>query len=169
MLTHTEEQPTLIDPRFVGLPDIAHGGYISGLMGGALGGHTAEVRLKRPVPPGRRLELPPADGELVELRDGETLLAEARPAQLDVDVPAPVSLAEADAASTRFPGFHHHLFPGCLVCGPERAVGDGLRIFPGPVAGRRLVAAPWVPSADTSGACPASWCGRRWTAPSFGR
>ena len=98
MLTHSEEHPTLIDPRFVGLPDIAHGGYISGLLGGALGGHTAEVRLKRPVPPGRRLELRRADGELVELRDGDTLLAEARPAQLDVDVPAPISLAEAEAA-----------------------------------------------------------------------
>src|SRR5215212_3129333 len=151
MLTHSEEHPTLIDPRFVGLPDIAHGGYISGLLGGALGGHTAEVRLKRPVPPGRRLELRRANGELVELRDGDTLLAEARPAQLDVDVPAPISLAEAEAASTRFPGFHHHLFPGCLVCGPESTVGDGLRIFPGPVAGRRLVAAPWVPSADDNG------------------
>ena len=41
-----------------------------------------------------------------------------------------------------------------MVCGPERAVGDGLRIFPGPVAGRRLVAAPWVPTADDTGRVP---------------
>jgi hypothetical protein len=155
MLTHTEEPPTVIDPRFAGMPDIAHGGYTSGLMAGALGGHTVEVRLKRPVRPGRRLELRRAAGELVELRDGDDLLAEARPAQLDIDVPAPVSLAQAEAASARFPGLHHHLFGECFVCGPDRAEGDGLRIFPGPVAGRRLVAAPWVPPADDAGQVPA--------------
>jgi hypothetical protein len=31
------------------------------------------------------------------------------------------------------------------VCGPQRQHGDGLRIFPGPVAKRSLVAAPWIP------------------------
>jgi len=137
------------------MPDIAHGGYTSGLMAGALGGDSAKVRLMRPVRPGRHLELRSAAGELVELRDGDDLLAEARPARLDLHVPAPVSLAEAQAAAARFPGLHHHLFGECFVCGPERSAGDGLRIFPGPVAGRRLVAAPWVPSADDTGQVPA--------------
>jgi hypothetical protein len=40
------------------------------------------------------------------------------------------------------------VFPECFVCGTGRAAGDGLRIFPGPVGGRGLVAAPWVPSGD---------------------
>ncbi|MGH7402535.1 MAG: hypothetical protein ACREKQ_08925, partial [Candidatus Rokuibacteriota bacterium] len=31
------------------------------------------------------------------------------------------------------------------VCGPAREWGDGLAIFPGPLPGRRLVAAPWAP------------------------
>lgn len=57
------------------------------------------------------------------------------------------------------------------MCGPARAPGDGLRIFPGPVAGRDLVAAPWTPDAslaDGRGAvrpeflwaaldCPGGW------------
>src|SRR5687767_8583360 len=110
MLTHTEGHPTVIDPRFAGMPDIAHGGYTSGLLAGALGAHTAYFRLKRPIRPGRRLELRRAAGELVELHEGGHLLAEARPAELDLDVPAPVSLADAEAASAGFPGFHRHLF-----------------------------------------------------------
>ena len=57
-----------------------------------------------------------------------------------------MSLAEAEDASTRFPYLEGHAFPHCFGCGPERAEGDGLRIFAGPVAGRDDVyAAPWRP------------------------
>ena len=38
-----------------------------------------------------------------------------------------------------------HPYPACFVCGPTRDEGDGLRIFPGPVEGRELYAAPWTP------------------------
>src|SRR6185503_2966164 len=34
------------------------------------------------------------------------------------------------------------------VCGPQRAAGDGLRIFPGEIASREMVAAPWAPDAS---------------------
>jgi hypothetical protein len=37
------------------------------------------------------------------------------------------------------------MFPDCFVCGMGRGPGDGLRIFPGPLAGRPLWAAPWTP------------------------
>jgi hypothetical protein len=150
VIARGQERPTVIDGRYRGLPEIAHGGYVAGLLAAALGGLSAEVRLRRPVPIGRRLSLQRADGELVELRDGEALLAAGATAEFALDVPLPVSLAEAEAASVRYPGFHGHLFPGCLGCGTERHVGDGLRIFPGPVAGRRLVAAPWVPAAEAA-------------------
>jgi hypothetical protein len=33
----------------------------------------------------------------------------------------------------------------CFTCGPDRAAGDGLRIFPGPASGSDLWAAPWTP------------------------
>ena len=39
-----------------------------------------------------------------------------------------------------YPGLRSHPFPTCFACGPDRAEGDGLRIFPGPVTptvGRR--------------------------------
>ncbi len=44
--------------------------------------------------------------------------------------------------------YESHWFPCCFVCGPDRAPGDGLHVFAGPVEGSELVACPWVP--DTS-------------------
>jgi hypothetical protein len=147
VLTENEER-LVVEQVFAGLPEIAHGGYLAGLLATALGGAAAEVRLRRPAATGRRLGLAQVDPELVELRDGDALVAEATPAELALDMPLPVSLAEADAASRRYPGHERHLFPDCFGCGPERHAHDGLRIFPGPVTGRRLVAAPWVPDAE---------------------
>ena len=50
-----------------------------------------------------------------------------------------------------YPGLDNHPFPTCFACGPDRAEGDGLRIFPGPVGGasgdRWYVASLWVPHA----------------------
>jgi hypothetical protein len=44
------------------------------------------------------------------------------------------------------------VFPGCFVCGMGRGPGDGLRIFPGPVTGRALWAAPWTPDPSVADA-----------------
>jgi len=65
--------------------------------------------------------------------------------------PPPVSLEEAATASAAYSGFKHHPFPACFVCGPGRQRGDGLRIFPGPIAGRDLIAATWVPDESIGG------------------
>jgi hypothetical protein len=143
-----QDETTVVESRFCGLPDIAHGGYVAGVMASVLGAAEAEVQLRRPVRPGRALELAHASGKAVELWDGEMLLARAARTELSLDVPAPVALADAEAASNRFLGRHRHLFPECFVCGTDRAAGDGLRIFPGTVDGRRLVAAPWVPPGE---------------------
>lgn len=149
-------QHTLIHDRFQGIPEVAHGGYVAGALAAALGTDSVEVRLRRPIPTGRLLELE-ADEETLELRDGEALLARASRASLHMETPPPVSFAEAEAAALNFLGADRHPIPGCVVCGTHRHPGDGLRIFPGPVAGRRLVAAPWVPDAelaDESGRVP---------------
>ena len=44
------------------------------------------------------------------------------------------------------------VFPDCFVCGMGRGPGDGLRIFPGPLAGRPVWAAPWIPDRSVTGA-----------------
>lgn len=143
----------LIPHRFEGPPGSANGGYVAGLLAA---GRSMEVELRAPVPIDRPLQVERL-GERVRLLDGDTVLAEGCPATPIQDgVPAPVSLAQAADASTRFPyALDGHAFPRCFGCGPERAEGDGLRIFAGPVEGRDDVyAAPWTPDdslADGSG------------------
>jgi hypothetical protein len=133
----------VIAPRFNGPPTSANGGYTAGLVARLLGAETAEVRLRVPPPLGRPLRW---DGR--RLLDGEQVVAEGSslsPAEKPEAI-APVTLAEAVDASPRYQGFAEHAFPTCFGCGPERAEGDGLRIFAGAVAGRPDdVAAPWTP------------------------
>jgi hypothetical protein len=138
------EQVT-IPRRFNGPPDSGNGGYSCGVVARLLGG-PAEVTLRCPPPLGRPLEVVRRGDGGVELRDGERLVAEGVPAELEIEVPPPVSLAEAEDAARRFPWFTGHPFPRCFVCGPDRRAGDGLRILAGPVAGRPVAAAPWTPS-----------------------
>src|SRR5262245_237343 len=107
------------------------------------------VRLRAPPPLNAPLIVHRGDdGRLDIKRDGE-LIAEAEPHMLQLDVPAtPPSYVAALNASRSYPGFKQHPFPTCFVCGPQRARGDGLRIFPGAMAGTELVAAPWMADAS---------------------
>lgn len=143
------EQVT-IDRRFRGPPESGHGGYVCGVVAGLIG-DTAEVTLRRPPPLDRPLQVVRLDGGAVALRDSETVIAEAVPASLEIDPPAPVSFTEAEVASRSYIGFREHVFPTCFGCGPKRAEGDGLRIFPGRIKGRDVVAAPWTPDASLAG------------------
>jgi hypothetical protein len=133
----------LIDPRFNGPAGSANGGYTCGLVSRLLGDGDAEVTLRLPPPLGRRLQVERDDRGIVVLA-GEARVAEARPVELELPVPEPPSFEEGEQAAARYPGFEHHAFPTCFVCGPEREHGDGLRIFAGPLRDE-LVASPWVP------------------------
>lgn len=142
----------IIDERFCGPPDSANGGYACAMASRWLDG-PAEVTLRVPPPLGRPLAVQRGEGR-VSLLDGDVVVATAGPTTVTLDVPAPVSLVEAQRAATQYPWRDDHPYPTCFVCGPERASEDGLRIFPGPVPGRGLYAAPWTPAlelADTAG------------------
>jgi hypothetical protein len=120
-----------ITARHNGPPGSANGGYTCGLLAQQVGAEAIEVTLRKPPPLERPLEVA-GDAEHVELRDGERLVAEAHPAELLLDVPEAVPAEELEHAEA---GGHErwtakHPFPTCFVCGPERAPGDGLRIFP---------------------------------------
>jgi hypothetical protein len=145
----TRGRTIVIDPRFRGPPDSGNGGYVCGLVGAAAGQGVA-VRLRRPPPLGVPLELVEAGGVL-SLLHGSVIVAEARPETVAVDVPSPPEHAEAVVASRGYLGFADHPFPTCFVCGPRRAEGDGLRIFAGPLGGRPMVAAPWIPDQSLAG------------------
>jgi hypothetical protein len=103
----------------------------------------AEVTLRLPPPLERPLEVV-TDGPL-ELRDGDAVVAEAGPADFELDVPEPISFEAARAAELA-DGDRDSVFPECFVCGWKRE--DGMRIYAGPVEGRELVAATWIPRGD---------------------
>jgi hypothetical protein len=140
--------------RFSGPPGFANGGVACGSLAALVGG-AAEVTLRRPVPLDRPLPVHrDGDGVLV-VEDGGVLLAEARPAAVALEpltVPGTVTPEVAEAAAGRSPYYDDPVFPGCFVCGPARSPGDGLRVFPGRVAGRLLWAAPWTPDPSVAGA-----------------
>ena len=143
----------LIASRFCGPPKSGNGGYVSGVLAAHLPPGPAAVRLKAPPPLETELHVE-ATREIARLFDGTSVIAEARPTEIDVEAPSPPSFTEAVEASKSFSGFKHHPFPTCFVCGPERREGDGLRIFPGLIESRGALFAPWVPGAslaDSSG------------------
>jgi hypothetical protein len=134
----------LIERRFRGPEKSGNGGYSCAMLVRAIEG-PAEVTLKAPPPLERPLTVAPNGSEGVLLLDGEDIVAVGVQASLDRRVPHSVSLQEAQRASERYEWVDDHPYPACFVCGPTREAGDGLRIFPGPVEGRELYAAPWTP------------------------
>jgi len=140
----------IIDRRFNGPADSANGGYTSGLLASQLDAETVEVTLRTPPPLDTPLTLQ-RNGATVLAMDGETLIAEATPSDVDVmeDVPAPISYEDAVIASIDYQGYKSHPFPSCVVCGPGRE-HDGLRLFPGRVRGRDIHAVAWIPEQWTS-------------------
>jgi hypothetical protein len=157
-----------IAKRFCGPPASGNGGYSCGRVA-ALIGDTAEVTLRAPPPLETPLRVERADAA-VRLLHGDMLVAEGKPATLDLEVPPPPSRDEALAAGARFSGLRHHPYATCFVCGPNRHERDGLRIFCGPWKNGR-VAGTWTPDAtldDGKGFvapeflwsaidCPGSW------------
>ena len=137
-----------IEKRFCGPPDSANGGYTCGLLGGFLQG-AAEVTLHIPPPLNRPLNVETKDNKVI-LSDGGISIAEAVPAGIEIEIPEPPSFLEAQRSATSEDKLKDHFFPTCFVCGQKRNVADGLRIFPGPVAGQKYIAAPWIPDPSLS-------------------
>jgi hypothetical protein len=90
----------------------------------------------------------------IRIHHRRTLIAEATSSPLSqaLEIPGPVSMAEAHTAAGHARYYSDPVFPACFVCGTGRQPGDGLRIFPGPVAGRPLWAAPWTPDPSVTDA-----------------
>jgi hypothetical protein len=143
----------LIARRFCGPPDSGNGGYTCGLVAEALGG-PSEIMLRMPIPIERVMHVEMLDTMHAHLKSGDDLVAEGARSEvaLGSDLPR-VDFDLAGVAAEKSPAFRNHPFPTCFVCGPQRAAGDGLRIFPGAIEGApggfdHLFAAPWIPEAN---------------------
>lgn len=143
----------VVPSRFHGPPKSGNGGWTSGALAEHVAGcptdhaeswPTVEVTLLRPPPLDTELHVSEGDG-LTVLSEGAHRVAEARRLSRAPEPVEPVTLSEAHAAEAAYPGLRgHHPFPTCFTCGPDRAEGDGLRVFPGPTGPGR-VACTWTP------------------------
>jgi len=140
-----------IDARFNGPDGSGNGGYAAGLFGqlagASTGGSAAMVTLRRPPPLDTPLAAVGDDAGIVEIRSGSLLVAEAARTSVEVDPVRAVPYERAAAAAAHYPGLRNHPFPRCFVCGPGRAAGDGLRLFPGRLGDGRT-ACIWMPDAS---------------------
>ncbi len=129
--------------RFRGPLASANRGYACGRLAAFVDAEEVEVILRLPPPLDRTLDVR-RDEDAAILLDAEAVVAEARPASVEADPPAAVSLADAEAAVARHVRVGSEVFRECFVCG-IREEGDGLGIYAGPVTGREpLHAAPWT-------------------------
>jgi len=133
--------------RFCGPPDSGNGGYVAGLLAARADRRgPVRVRLCRPPPLDTALQVRRTTTGITELAWADETIATAAPAELPSVTSRWTSFEVAQSLSRSYPGFRRHPFPGCFVCGPDRAPGDGLRIFPGPWHSGHVVAA-WIPDA----------------------
>jgi len=154
----------LIPRQFRGPAQSANGGYTCGTIAELVGADVVEVTLRKPPPLDVELTVARGADGWVEVIHGEQVVAEARPSSLERDVPGAPSFEEARRLSAERGDDPDHPFPGCFVCGPGRAPGDGLRLRPAPLGDGRLVA-PWLVAPQFAGRrfawaaldCPGGW------------
>jgi hypothetical protein len=163
----------VVPARFRGPPVSGNGGWTSGhlaeLVDGALDGGAVTVRLRTPPPLDTEMAISRSDDGTVEVWDGQTLVAQAFPAEpLDAtEVPEPVTHAQALAAGTTYEGLVSHPFPTCFTCGTDRDPADALCLHTGLIVGQStLRAAAWTPRESAPELvwaamdCPGAWaCG----------
>lgn len=144
----------IIESRFNGPPGSGNGGYVGGALAGrytqAFGGDgTVEITLRAPVPVDRPLAVV-RDGAALLLRDGGTLICEARAGSLAqlVPPPPPADWREVLRCGEVGGSGDDSDFNRCVVCGRGRAVGDGLRVFGAPGPGRGHSLSCYVPHAN---------------------
>ncbi len=150
-----------IAKRFNGPHDSGNGGYCAGLVAQLLPNADAvEATLRAAIPLDQTLRLhPTTEGVDVMTDDASTriLIMSLRRTHLETpDIKSP-GLEAATVASATYRNPEDHVLPNCFVCGPARAEGDGLRIFPDWLKEPSgldnpnsfpIVAAPWRPTAE---------------------
>jgi hypothetical protein len=148
------QESIVVARRFRGPESSGNGGYTCGRIAAlVVGADTVEVTLRLPPPLDTPLRVE-RDRAVLRVLDGDRLVAEARPAALDLELPEPVSFAEAVRLAAARGDDPDHPFPGCFTCGPGRTEGDALRLRSAPAGDDRRIVAPWRPPPALAGVGP---------------
>jgi hypothetical protein len=157
------QESVIIAPGFNGPRLSGNGGYVGGVLARRFhrqfdADGAVEITLRAPVPLARALDVT-REGDALMLRDGDTLLCEARAGSVDHLKPPP-SPSDWDDVMRRaeYGGSPEDSgFETCIVCGRCRGVGDGLRVLgtAGPQPGYSLSCyVPHENHADEDGRIP---------------
>lgn len=154
----------VVPSRFRGPDRSGNGGWTAGTLAerveGAGDRPVVEVGLRQPPPLDVSMRVDTVeedDGPVTVMSLGGSVVARARAVADGLTSLDEVDVPVARAARERYAGMRAHPFAGCFACGPDRAEGDGLRIFPGRVEGAAEsgdgaraagVASTWVPHAS---------------------
>jgi hypothetical protein len=154
----------VIDKSLYGLPGIAFGGYVGGLLAAELDCDT-KVDFHAPTPLKTQLEIRRGHGR-VDVFAADVLVATARPHRSDLEPPRLPDWDEACRAVDEYLQKAPITHPDCFGCGPDRRSDSGLRIFTGvdgtwgsgrgrvAAAGRLRRSARGTPSARVRLVCP---------------
>lgn len=134
--------PITINKRFSGPPNSGNGGYTAGIIAANLP-FSPEVTLRVPPPLDHPMKLL-VETTKASLLDGDTVVAEAKVADFQLNIPPSISFEQASNAPIASNAYESTPFQSCFVCGANRAEGDGLKIRSRTI-GNKKVAAPWIP------------------------
>jgi len=155
---HAHSHTLSIHHRFNGPVASGNGGYSAGLAAQMLhGANAVEATLRAAIPLDQTLRAFHTETGLNVTTDDASdriLIMSLKPVVLETPAIRAPTLAAATRAAESYRGLEDHVLPTCFVCGPARAPGDGLCIFPDFVDGadnpnaHPIVAAPWTPTDD---------------------
>ncbi len=147
----------VVEDRFKGPPQSGNGGYVGGLFSRTIdssGQGDVEVTLRSPIPLDKPMQVSHLDDGTATISDGDTLIAQVKPVQWEMEIPAPPPWKDIEAAASRSLAFKSNindLLPGrkgfhpiCFCCGVEHATG--LQVCVAPVGDQ--VAAVWETKAS---------------------
>lgn len=132
----------IIAKRFNGPPQSGNGGIGAGRFADFLDGpHT--IRISAPIPLDTPLSIV-RDGEKVFLLNGKQIIMAARPAELKLTAPSAPPLNVAREANNHLINFGADGETSCFVCGRNRGVGDGMRVWAGEAEGHHGALEAWI-------------------------
>ena len=136
-------QEVVVENRFRGPPQSGNGGYVGGLFSRTIdpsGRGNVEVTLRSPIPLDNSMQVNRFEDGTATISDGETLIAQVKSVDWEMEVPAPPDWNDVRAVASKSLAFGSNLndlLPGrkgfhpiCFCCGVEHDTGLQVCVAP---------------------------------------